>query len=94
MCHHNTFLIHASLENPTKERWNFVTHVSVVFCMGFMLVFGLIGYVTFTGNVQGETITPQLLCFSFLSVFEYLVWLELSFQAFSIASTFMVLEYI
>ena len=54
MCHHNTFLIHASLENPTKERWSFVTHVSVVFCMVFMLVFGLIGYASFTGNVQGR----------------------------------------
>lgn len=54
MCHHNTFLIHASLENPTKERWNFVTHVSVMFCMVFMLVFGLIGYASFTGWTQGD----------------------------------------
>ncbi|XP_052803329.1 putative sodium-coupled neutral amino acid transporter 11 [Mya arenaria] len=54
MCHHNTFLIHASLENPTKERWSFVTHVSVVFCMGFMMAFGLVGYASFTGNTQGD----------------------------------------
>ncbi|KAL4221915.1 hypothetical protein ACF0H5_017967 [Mactra antiquata] len=54
MCHHNTFLIHASLENPTKERWNFVTHVSVMFCMVFMLIFGLVGYASFTGWTQGD----------------------------------------
>lgn len=54
MCHHNTFLIHASLKNPTKERWNFVTHVSVLFCMVFMLVFGLLGYASFTGYTQGD----------------------------------------
>ena len=53
MCHHNTFLIHASLENPTKERWNFVTHVSVLFCMIVMLIFSLIGYASFTGWTQG-----------------------------------------
>lgn len=60
MCHHNTFLIHASLENPTKERWNFVTHVSVVFCMVFMLVFGLTGYATFTGNTQGNILVSTI----------------------------------
>ncbi|KAL3831322.1 hypothetical protein ACJMK2_023088 [Sinanodonta woodiana] len=54
MCHHSTFLIHSSLENPAKERWNFVTHVSVLFCMVVMLVFGLVGYASFTGYTQGD----------------------------------------
>lgn len=54
MCHHSTFLIHTSLENPTKERWNFVTHISVLFCMVLMLVFGLLGYASFTGWTQGD----------------------------------------
>ncbi|XP_052245865.1 putative sodium-coupled neutral amino acid transporter 11 isoform X2 [Dreissena polymorpha] len=54
MCHHSMFLIHASLENPTKERWNFVTHISVILCMVFMLVFGILGYASFTGYTQGD----------------------------------------
>ncbi|XP_060581490.1 putative sodium-coupled neutral amino acid transporter 11 isoform X2 [Ruditapes philippinarum] len=68
MCHHNTFLIHASLENPTTERWNFVTHVSVMFCMVFMLVFGLIGYASFTGWTQGDLLENYCQSDDFMNV--------------------------
>ncbi|XP_021367109.1 putative sodium-coupled neutral amino acid transporter 11 isoform X3 [Mizuhopecten yessoensis] len=54
MCHHNTFLIHGSLENPTNQRWSFVTHVSIFFSMLMLIVLGIIGYVSFTGLVQGD----------------------------------------
>ena len=54
MCHHNTFLIHSSLENPTEKRWNIVTHLSIVFAMALMLLVGILGYATFTGYTQGE----------------------------------------
>ncbi|XP_033761730.1 putative sodium-coupled neutral amino acid transporter 11 isoform X2 [Pecten maximus] len=54
MCHHNTFLIHGSLENPTNQRWNFVTHVSIFFSMLTLIVVGIIGYVSFTGLTQGD----------------------------------------
>ncbi|XP_041365404.1 putative sodium-coupled neutral amino acid transporter 11 [Gigantopelta aegis] len=54
MCHHNTFLIHSSLENPTHERWGFVTHFSVLFAMVMLLVLGIVGYVSFTGLTQGD----------------------------------------
>lgn len=54
MCHHNTFLIHESLENPTERRWKIVTHMSVVFAMAIMLVIGIVGYATFTGYTQGD----------------------------------------
>ncbi|GFR90479.1 sodium-coupled neutral amino acid transporter 11 [Elysia marginata] len=54
MCHHNTFLIHSSLENPTQKRWGFVTHFSVMFAMAMCLILGIVGYASFTGNTQGD----------------------------------------
>lgn len=54
MCHHNTFLIHSSLEKPTHERWGFVVHVSVSFAMVMCIIFGIVGYVSFTGFTQGD----------------------------------------
>lgn len=54
MCHHNSFLIYTSLENPTEKRWNLVTHTSVFTSMIVTLLFGVLGYVTFTGLVQGK----------------------------------------
>ncbi|GFN75345.1 sodium-coupled neutral amino acid transporter 11 [Plakobranchus ocellatus] len=54
MCHHNTFLIHSSLENPTQKRWNFVTHFSVMFAMVMCLILGIVGYASFTGSTQGD----------------------------------------
>lgn len=54
MCHHNTFLIHGSLENPTHQRWTLVTHLSIGFSMTLMLILGILGYVSFTGNTQGD----------------------------------------
>ncbi|KAK0057372.1 putative sodium-coupled neutral amino acid transporter 11 isoform X1 [Biomphalaria glabrata] len=54
MCHHNTFLIHSSLENPTKKRWGFVTHLSVLFAMVMLLILGITGYASFTGLTEGD----------------------------------------
>ncbi|XP_078322041.1 putative sodium-coupled neutral amino acid transporter 11 isoform X2 [Crassostrea virginica] len=54
MCHHNTFLIHGSLENPTHQRWTLVTHLSIGFSMTLMLILGILGYVSFTGHTQGD----------------------------------------
>ncbi|KAF6035772.1 hypothetical protein EB796_005917 [Bugula neritina] len=54
MCHHNSFLLYTSLENPTEKRWSLVTHASVFSSMLITLIFGVLGYVTFTGYVQGD----------------------------------------
>ncbi|XP_025093645.1 putative sodium-coupled neutral amino acid transporter 11 isoform X2 [Pomacea canaliculata] len=54
MCHHSTFLIHSSLEKPTHQRWGFVVHFSVCFAMIMCLVLGITGYISFTGNAQGD----------------------------------------
>jgi len=53
MCHHNSFLIYESLVDANAKRWNFVTHISVLFSMACSLVLGVTGYSTFTGNTQG-----------------------------------------
>ncbi|XP_014791284.1 putative sodium-coupled neutral amino acid transporter 11 [Octopus bimaculoides] len=54
VCHHNTFMIHTSLENPTTARWGYVTHASIAAATVFTLLFGIVGYVSFTGYTQGD----------------------------------------
>ncbi|GFQ77631.1 putative sodium-coupled neutral amino acid transporter 11 [Trichonephila clavata] len=54
MCHHNSFLLFDVLDNPTQSRWNLVTHISISFSCLIIVVFGICGYVTFTGSVQGD----------------------------------------
>ncbi|KAM9802930.1 putative sodium-coupled neutral amino acid transporter 11 isoform 1-T1 [Syngnathus typhle] len=53
ICHHNSFLIYASLEKPTLTNWTRVTHVSVGSSLIISATFALAGYVTFTGYTQG-----------------------------------------
>ncbi|XP_023932089.1 putative sodium-coupled neutral amino acid transporter 11 [Lingula anatina] len=54
LCHHNSFLIFRSLKEPTQQCWNKVVHISVGSSMVASLVFGLFGYITFTGYTQGD----------------------------------------
>lgn len=54
MCHHSLFLIHSSLDKPTHERWGFVVHFSVSFAMLMCLIMGIVGYISFTGNTEGD----------------------------------------
>ncbi|XP_054286710.1 putative sodium-coupled neutral amino acid transporter 11 [Macrosteles quadrilineatus] len=54
MCHHNVFLLYASIEEATQEKWDKVTHYSVFASFLVTVVFGLVGYTTFTGYVQGD----------------------------------------
>ncbi|CAK9293598.1 unnamed protein product [Gordionus sp. m RMFG-2023] len=54
MCHHNSFLLYDSLDNPTQSRWNLVTHFSVFISALVTLMFGVIGYVIFTGYTEGD----------------------------------------
>ncbi|GIX92126.1 putative sodium-coupled neutral amino acid transporter 11 [Caerostris darwini] len=54
MCHHNSFLLFDVLDNPTQSRWNLVTHISIGLSCIIIVVFGICGYVTFTGSVQGD----------------------------------------
>ncbi|XP_008215222.1 putative sodium-coupled neutral amino acid transporter 11 isoform X1 [Nasonia vitripennis] len=54
MCHHNTFLIYGSIERATQEKWDVVTHWSLFTSFLIAAAFGIAGYATFTGYVQGD----------------------------------------
>ncbi|XP_067842882.1 putative sodium-coupled neutral amino acid transporter 11 isoform X1 [Heptranchias perlo] len=54
ICHHNSFLIYGSLEEPTINNWSRITHVSVLFALLISVVFAACGYGTFTGYTQGD----------------------------------------
>ncbi|XP_059503305.1 putative sodium-coupled neutral amino acid transporter 11 isoform X1 [Stegostoma tigrinum] len=54
VCHHNSFLIYGSLEQPTINNWSRITHVSVFFALLISMTFAVCGYVTFTGYTQGD----------------------------------------
>ncbi|CAL1291172.1 unnamed protein product [Larinioides sclopetarius] len=54
MCHHNSFLLFDVLDNPTQSRWNLVTHISIGISCLIIVIFGICGYVTFSGSVQGD----------------------------------------
>ncbi|XP_077583932.1 putative sodium-coupled neutral amino acid transporter 11 [Stigmatopora nigra] len=54
ICHHNSFLIYGSLEQPTLTNWTRVTHISVGSALIISAVFALSGYVTFKGYTQGD----------------------------------------
>ncbi|XP_058792720.1 putative sodium-coupled neutral amino acid transporter 11 [Phymastichus coffea] len=54
MCHHNTFLIYGSIERATQDKWDVVTHWSLFTSFLIAAAFGVAGYATFTGYVQGD----------------------------------------
>lgn len=54
MCHHSSFLLYGSLENPTQPRWDKVTHASVSISCLIVIIFGTAGYATFKSFSQGD----------------------------------------
>nr|XP_020450389.1 putative sodium-coupled neutral amino acid transporter 11 [Monopterus albus] len=54
ICHHNSFLIYGSLEQPSLAHWSRVTHVSVGSALIISAAFAVAGYTTFTGYTQGD----------------------------------------
>ncbi|KAI5720347.1 hypothetical protein M8J77_005276 [Diaphorina citri] len=54
MCHHNVFLLYESIEGASQFVWDKLTHISVAVAFVVSLLFGIAGYATFTGNVQGD----------------------------------------
>ncbi|KAG6940051.1 solute carrier family 38 member 11, partial [Chelydra serpentina] len=54
VCHHNSFLIYGSLEEPTLSNWSRITHVSVSLALFISVLFAVCGYVTFTGYTEGD----------------------------------------
>lgn len=66
ICHHNSFLIYGSLEQPTQARWAQITHVSVGSALIISAVFAVSGYTTFTGYTQGKGWRTQLTAWFFV----------------------------
>uniref|UniRef100_A0A7M4FKY1 Putative sodium-coupled neutral amino acid transporter 11 n=2 Tax=Crocodylus porosus TaxID=8502 RepID=A0A7M4FKY1_CROPO len=54
ICHHNSFLIYGSLEEPTLSNWSRITHVSVSLAVSISMMFAACGYVTFKGYTEGD----------------------------------------
>lgn len=54
MCHHSSFLVYSSMENPSQSKWNQITHISLTASFVIVLIFGVTGYATFTGFSQGD----------------------------------------
>ncbi|XP_050725182.1 putative sodium-coupled neutral amino acid transporter 11 [Eriocheir sinensis] len=54
MCHHSSFLVYESLADNTQARWNRVTHISIGASAVLSITFGMAGFLTFTGYVQGD----------------------------------------
>ncbi|XP_045468250.1 putative sodium-coupled neutral amino acid transporter 11 [Harmonia axyridis] len=54
MCHHNTFLIYTSIEEPDEKKWATVTHASIFTSLTVSVLFGLAGYATFAAYSQGD----------------------------------------
>ncbi|XP_062237141.1 putative sodium-coupled neutral amino acid transporter 11 [Platichthys flesus] len=57
ICHHNSFLIYGSLDQPTLANWSQVTHVSV---RSALVISAVAGYTTFTGFTQGINTTCRI----------------------------------
>lgn len=51
VCQHSSFLVFASLSNPTPARWSKVTHISVGFAAAVCVVIGVAGYLPFANGV-------------------------------------------
>ncbi|KAK1925556.1 amino acid transporter [Papiliotrema laurentii] len=54
VCHHNTMFIYQSIEMPTLDRFNAVTHVSTSMSLICCLLMAVTGYVVFTDKTQGN----------------------------------------
>lgn len=54
MCHHNTFLIYSSIDEPNERKWEVVTHASITVSLLVAVMFGLAGYATFAAFSQGD----------------------------------------
>lgn len=75
VCHHNSFLIFASLKRPTLDRWKMVTNLSTGISLLLSALLAVSGYLSFGGNTRGNIlnnfpadnviINVARLCFAF-----------------------------
>lgn len=69
ICHHNSFLIYGSLEEPTLKNWSQVTHMSVALALIISVAFAASGYMTFTGYTEGKLLDPSVLVLAIILTF-------------------------
>lgn len=53
---HNSFIVFRSLETRTEESWGKVAYWSVGFCYVIAFTFGLVGYLSFGDEVEGDVL--------------------------------------
>jgi sodium-coupled neutral amino acid transporter 11 len=54
VCQHSAFIIAASLDRPTKARWNLVTSVALSTCCVLACIIGVAGYIGFMTDTDGD----------------------------------------
>jgi sodium-coupled neutral amino acid transporter 11 len=54
VCQHSAFIIAASLENPTRQRWNAVTGIALSVCAVLASVMGVTGFLGFLEDTDGD----------------------------------------
>uniref|UniRef100_A0A2K6FH43 Putative sodium-coupled neutral amino acid transporter 11 n=1 Tax=Propithecus coquereli TaxID=379532 RepID=A0A2K6FH43_PROCO len=54
ICHHNSFLVYSSLEEPTVAKWSRIIHTSIMVSTFICMLFATCGYLSFTGFTQGD----------------------------------------
>jgi sodium-coupled neutral amino acid transporter 11 len=54
VCHHNTMFIYKSIEVPTLDRFNAVTHASTSMSLVCCLLMSVTGYLVFTDKTEGN----------------------------------------
>lgn len=54
VCHHNTMFIYKSIEVPTLDRFNAVTHASTGMSLICCLLMSVTGYLVFTDKTEGN----------------------------------------
>jgi amino acid permease len=47
-------MLYCSIEEPTLNKWNRVTHLSVLFALVVMAIFAMGGYATFGNATEGN----------------------------------------
>ena len=56
VCQHSAFIIAASLDKPTKQRWNKVTGSALTTCAVLAVAMGVAGYLGFVDDTDGDVL--------------------------------------
>jgi len=56
VCQHSAFIIAASLDKPTKQRWNKVTGSALTTCAVLAVAMGVAGYLGFLDDTDGDVL--------------------------------------